>query len=510
LSGGATLPAEAAAAVAAVDTRLFIGGEFVEARSGERFEVPSPRDGELLARVSEAREEDVDLAVAAAAAAAAEWRATGAEQRGRLLARLADLIEAHERELALIEAADAGHAIRDTTELDVPRASGIMRYFAGAADKLEGTVATPSPGLVNYVTYEPIGVVGQIVPWNLPLMFAAWKLAPALATGNTVVLKPAELTPLSTLRLAALAAEAGIPPGVVNVVPGYGAVAGARLAEHPDVRKIAFTGSTAVGRSVVEASAGNVKRVQLELGGKGPNIVFDDADLDQAVDEAINAAFHNQGQACIAGSRILAQSGVLAELTERIAAVASRLVVGDPLDPGTEIGPVISGQHRERVLDHLRRAEAEGVATIAEAQLPTDPSLAGGYYLAPRVLSAEASAAICREEVFGPVVTVTGFEHEDEAVEIANSLEYGLGAGLWTADIDRAHRVSAALEAGMVWINTYKHVSPAAPFGGVKQSGYGREMGLQGMREYCVQKSVWIDYGSGRPARYGKESDDGS
>jgi acyl-CoA reductase-like NAD-dependent aldehyde dehydrogenase len=495
--------AEAASAVAAVDTRLFIGGEFTESLAGERFDVLSPGDGSLLAQVSEAREEDVDRAVAAAVAAAPGWRATGSERRGRLLSRFADLVEEAERELALIEAADAGHPVRDAAELDVPRTAAIIRYFAGAADKLEGTVATPAPGLVNYVAYEPIGVVGQIIPWNLPLMFAAWKLAPALAAGNAIVLKPAELTPLSTLRIAALAAEAGIPPGVVNIVPGFGAKAGARLAAHPEVRKIAFTGSTAVGRSVVEASAGNVKRVQLELGGKGPNIVFDDADLDRAADAAINAAFHNQGQACIAGSRILAQAGVVAELTERIAAITERLVVGDPLDPATEIGPVISAQHRERVLEHLRRAEAEGVETVAEARAPADPALAGGYYIPPRLVRADAGAAIAREEVFGPVVSVTAFERESEAIEIANSVEYGLGSGLWTADINRAHRVGAALEAGMVWINTYKHVSPAAPFGGVKQSGYGREMGLQGMREYCVEKSVWIDYGDAPPPRFG-------
>ncbi|MCU1380861.1 MAG: dhas5 [Acidimicrobiales bacterium] len=486
----------------AVATKLSIGGDFVDALAGGTIEVLDPHDCSVLAEVAEARAEDVDRAVAAAHAAFPAWAAMPAAERGRLLLRLADAVEAHADELAHLETRDTGHPLRDTAALDVPRTAATFRYFGGMADKVEGAVIPVERGFLNYVEREPLGVVGAIVPWNFPLMFCSWKLGPALATGNTTVLKPAELTPLSSLRLAELIAEVGFPPGVVNVVPGYGPTAGQRLAEHPDVAKIAFTGSTATGRRIVEASATNLKRVQLELGGKGANVVFADADLDAARNGSAFAIFHNQGQACIAGSRLLLHEDVAEEFLDGFLELARSIRLGHPLDLSTEMGPLTSPMHRDRVLSYVKVALDEGAEILTGGGSPDDPRLAQGCYVEPTVVRADPASRVAQEEVFGPFVTVTTFRTDAEAVALANATEYGLGAGLWTRDLSRAHRMARAFRAGMVWINSYKRVNPGSPFGGTGQSGYGREMGFEAVHEATEAKSVWVNVDADLPPFY--------
>ena len=485
-----------------MQTRLFIGGEFVDGVAGGTIEVRDPHDGSLLAEVAEAREADVDRAVGAAAAAFEGWSRTAAAERGRLLLRLADLVEANADELALLETRDTGHPIRDARGLDVPRTAATFRYFGGMADKLQGTVVPVEPGFLDYVLREPLGVVGQIVPWNFPLMFTSWKMGPALAAGNTVVLKPAELTPLSSLRVAELVAEAGFPPGVVNVVPGYGPTAGQRIAEHPGIAKVSFTGSTAVGRGVAAAAAGTLKRVHLELGGKGPNIVFADADLDAAVAGSAFAIFHNQGQACIAGSRLILHESIADEFLDRFCALARSIRIGDPKDPGTELGPLTSPGHRDRVLAYLKAAADAGDDILLGGGPPADPALAAGCYVEPTVVAADPAHRVAQEEVFGPVVAVHRFAGDEQALRIANGVVYGLGGGLWTRDLSRAHRMARDLRAGMVWVNSYKRVNPGSPFGGVGQYGYGREMGFEAMHEYTEAKAVWINVDATLPPFY--------
>jgi aldehyde dehydrogenase (NAD+) len=485
--------------------KLFIANEFVDAIDGATIDVLSPHDNSLITRIAAAAERDVDRAVAAAEMAFPAWASMAAADRGLLLLRLADSIEAHADELAQLEALDTGHPIRDTRGLDVPRTAGCFRYFGGMADKHQGSVVPVERGFLNYVLREPIGVVGQIVPWNFPLMFTSWNMGPALAAGNTVVLKPSEITPLSTLRLAELMAEVGFPKGVVNIVPGFGASAGQRLAEHPRVGKIAFTGSTATGRRVVEASKGNLKRVQLELGGKGANIVFDDADLGAAVNGSAFAIFHNQGQACIAGSRLILHERIADAFLERFLALARSIRVGDPLDPETEMGPLTSSLHRDRVIDYIRIAREQGGEVLAGGTAPVDPALAKGCYVLPTVVRARATDRVATEEVFGPFVSVTTFASDEDAMAIANATDYGLGGGLWTRDLSRAHKVARAMRAGMVWINSYKRVNPGSPFGGVGQSGYGREMGFEAMHDYTEAKSVWVNVDAALPPFYRRQ-----
>ena len=482
--------------------RLFIGGEFVDALDGARFETLNPHDGSVLANVAEAGVADVDRAVESAAAAFPAWSGLQASVRGRLLLKLADTIEAAADELATIESLDTGHPIRDSRNLDVMRTAATFRYFGGMADKVQGDVIPVEPGFLNYVLREPLGVVGQIVPWNFPLMFCSWKMGPALAAGNTVVLKPAGLTPLSSLRIAELMAEVGFPPGVVNIVPGRGRVAGERLASHPDVRKIAFTGSTATGRRIVELSASNVKRVQLELGGKGANIVFADANLEAAVGGSAFAIFHNQGQACIAGSRLILHESIADDFIAHFVALAETIRLGDPLDPSTELGPLTSAGHRDRVLSYVDVAREEGGEVLTGGTAPDDPALAGGYYLRPTVVRADPASRVCREEVFGPFVTISTFRSDEEAIRIANDVEYGLGGGLWTRDLARAHLLARKIRSGMVWINSYKRVNPGSPFGGTGLSGYGREMGFEVIREYTESKSVWVNVDAAIPPFY--------
>ncbi|MNZ30425.1 Aldehyde dehydrogenase PuuC [compost metagenome] len=485
-----------------MQNQLFIDGRFVPALKGGEIDVLNPADGTLITRIAAAEAEDVDLAVAAATRAFPAWSALSAAERGRLLLKLADAIEANAEELAQLESLDTGHPLRDSRNLDVPRTAACFRYFGGIADKIEGAVIPVEAGFLNYVQRKPIGVVGQIVPWNFPLMFTSWKMGPALAAGNTVVIKPSEITPLSTLRIAELMKQVGFPDGVVNVVPGYGHTAGQRLAEHPQVGKIAFTGSTATGRRIVEASQGNLKRVQLELGGKGANIVFEDADLNAAINGAAWAIFHNQGQACIAGSRLILHERIADDFLGRFVELAKSIRLGNPMDPNTEMGPLTSALHRDRVLSYAEVAKQEGGRILTGGKAPSDPALAGGYYVEPTIVEAKPGDRVAQEEVFGPFVTVLRFSTDEEALQIANGTAYGLGSGLWTRDLQRAHRMAERIHAGMCWINCYKRVSPGSPFGGVGQSGYGREMGFEAIHDYTEARSVWVNVDAQIPPHF--------
>jgi len=483
-------------------TRLFIDGEFVDALAGGTISTLNPHDNSVLANVAEARAADIDRAVEAAQRAFSAWRNTAAADRGRLLLKLADLIESRAEELARIESLDTGHPIRDARSLDVPRTAATFRYFGGLADKLQGSVIPVEVGFLNYLVREPLGVVGQIVPWNFPIMFTSWKMGPALAAGNCVVMKPAELTPLSSLKIAELVREVGFPRGVVNIVPGYGSIAGQRLAEHPEVQKIAFTGSTATGRKIVQASSGNLKHLQLELGGKGANVVFEDANLETAVGGSAFAIFHNQGQACIAGSRLLLHEKIADEFTDRFVKLASSIRIGNPLDPLTEMGPLTSKQHYERVLSFCKVAQDQGGEILLGGKPPADTALEAGCYVLPTIVRAQPTDRVCQEEVFGPFVTITTFADEEEVIAIANGTVYGLGGGLWTRDLSRAHRVARHMIAGMVWVNCYKRANPGSPFGGVRGSGYGRDMGIESMMEYTTPKSVWVNVDARIPPFY--------
>jgi acyl-CoA reductase-like NAD-dependent aldehyde dehydrogenase len=483
-------------------TQLFINNEFVDALDGGTLDVLNPFDNSLLAKVAEAKPADIDRAVAAARKAFPAWAAVSPSDRGVLIGRLADAIEKDRDNLSLIETLDTGHPIRDTRNLDVMRTVATFRYFAGMPDKNEGTVIPVDTGFLNYVTRAPIGVVGQVVPWNFPLMFTSWKLGPALAAGNCVVMKQAELTPLSTLRVAELAREVGFPPGVINVVPGYGHIAGQYLAEHRGVDKISFTGSTATGRKIVHASAGNLKRVQLELGGKGANIVFDDANITAAVNGSAFAIFHNQGQACIAGSRLMLHEKIADQFLEHFLKLAASIKIGDPLDPTTEMGPLTSKMHQERVLSFVKVAQEQKGEVLLGGQAPSAPTLRAGCFVEPTVVRAKLTDRVCQEEVFGPFVTVTTFRDDAEVLAMANDTHYGLGGGLWTSNLQRAHLMARHMEAGMVWINCYKRFHPGSPFGGIKDSGYGREMGHFAMHEYTEPRSVWVNIDAKLPVFY--------
>lgn len=485
-----------------MQTKLFIGGEFVDALDGATIAVVDPHDGSLIAQVAEAKAADVDRAVEAASQALAGWRRMPAAERGRLLLKLADAIEADADTLSAIETRDTGHPIRDTRNLDVARTAATFRYFGGMADKFQGSVIPVDAGFLDYVTHEPLGVIGQIVPWNFPLMFCSWKMAPALAAGNTVVMKPSDLTPMSSLRVAELVNQVGFPPGVVNIIPGYGATAGQRLVDHPGVAKVSFTGSTAVGKGVARGAAETLKQVHLELGGKGANIVFADANIAAAVNGSAFGIFHNQGQACIAASRLIIHESVAEEFLAHFTELAQSIKLGDPKDPSTEMGPLTSALHRDRVLSYVDLAIADGGDVLTGGRAPDSESLAAGCYVEPTVIRVDYTARAAREEVFGPFMTVHTFRTDEEALTIANSVEYGLGGGLWTNDLSRAHKVARDLRAGMVWVNSYKRFNPGSPFGGTGSSGYGREMGFEAMREYTEPKAVWINIDAQLPPFY--------
>jgi aldehyde dehydrogenase (NAD+) len=473
-------------------TKLLINNQWVDSASGKTFPTINPATGEVICQVAEADATDVDYAVRAARHAFdhGSWRKTAASERGRLLNRLADLVERHADELARLESLDNGKPYAVASAADLPLTIACYRYYAGWADKVQGRTIPINGDYFCYTRLEPVGVVGQIIPWNFPLLMQAWKLAPALATGNTVVMKPAEQTPLTALRVGELILEAGFPPGVVNLLPGYGPTAGAALARHMDVDKVAFTGSTEVGHLILEASAkSNLKRVTLELGGKSPNIVFADADLDQAIEGAHFALFFNQGQCCCAGSRLFVEEKAYDEFVERSAARARRRTVGDPFDPATEQGPQVDQDQYNKVMRYIESGRQDGARLVCGGGRVGDR----GYFIQPTVFAdVKDDMTIAREEIFGPVMSIIKFRDIDDVIERANRTEYGLAAAVWTRDIGKAHTIANNVRAGTVWINCYDVFDAAAPFGGFKQSGMGRELGEYGLQQYTEVKTVTV------------------
>ena len=474
--------------------QLFINGHWVDAASGKTFETPNPATGETLAQVAEGDGEDINRAVRAARAAFDDgpWSRMTPSERGRIIWRIGDMILQHVDELAQLESLDNGKPFLVAQAADVPLAADLFHYMAGWATKIEGNTIDisvpymPGANFHSYTLREPIGVVGQIIPWNFPLLMAAWKLGPALATGCTVVLKPAEQTPLTALRLAELIAEADVPDGVVNVVPGYGESAGAALAAHPDVDKVAFTGSTEVGKLIVQAAAGNLKKLTLELGGKSPNIVFDDAD-DDAVTGAANAIFFNHGQCCVAGSRLFVQESRFDEVVDGMSEIAKSIKLGPGMDESTQMGPLVSAEQLQRVTGYLDAGRIDGATAVTGGGRHGE----AGYFVEPTVITnARPEMSIVREEIFGPVVVAAPFQNLDEIAAVANDTTYGLGAGIWTKDISKAHALAKKIRAGTVWINCYNVFDASLPFGGYKQSGWGREMGHEVLEAYTEVKAV--------------------
>jgi phenylacetaldehyde dehydrogenase len=488
---------QSAAQFIAKQGKLLINGKWVQAQSGKTFPTFDPSTGEVLAQVAEGEAADIDLAVKAARKAFDDpnsvWRRMTASERGRVIWKLADLIEQHADEFATLETLDNGKPLSVARAADVALAVDHFRYFAGWTTKIEGntipisTQAAPGRKFFVYTLREPVGVVGQIIPWNFPLLMAAWKLGPALATGCTVVLKPAEQTPLSALRLGELLAEAGIPDGVVNIVTGFGETAGAALAAHPDVDKVAFTGSTEVGRLILDAAKGNLKKVSLELGGKSPNIVFEDADIDAAVKGAASAIFFNQGQCCCAGSRLYVENKVFDKFVDAVSTRAKNIKVGPGLDPSTQMGPLTSQEQLDRVTRYLEIGQKEGARAATGGNRIGDK----GYFVEPTVLvDTSPKSTVVQEEIFGPVLTAIPFKNAEEVMVQAHDTVYGLAAGVWTRDISKAHRTAELLKAGTVWVNCYNVFDAAMPFGGYKQSGWGREMGHDVLDLYTQKKSV--------------------
>jgi phenylacetaldehyde dehydrogenase len=475
--------------------QLFIDGDWVDAASGKTFETPNPATGETLATVAEGGAEDIDRAVRAARRAFEDgpWGRLTPSERGRVIWRIGDLILEHVDELAQLETLDNGKPFAVAQAADVPLAADLFHYMAGWATKIEGNsidISVPYAPGANFHAYtlrEPIGVVGQIIPWNFPLLMAAWKLGPALATGNCVVLKPAEQTPLTALRLAELIAEAGVPDGVVNVVTGFGETAGAALAAHDDVDKVAFTGSTEVGKLIIQAAAGNLKKLTLELGGKSPNIVFSDVDPEVAIAGAANAIFFNHGQCCVAGSRLYVQEDRFDEVVNGVAEVAKSIKLGDGMDPDTQMGPLVSDEQLQRVTGYLDSGTSDGATALTGGGRRGDR----GYFVEPTVLTGtRPDMRVVREEIFGPVVVAAPFHSLDEIANTANDTPYGLGAGIWTKDISKAHALAKKIRAGTVWINCYNIFDASLPFGGYKQSGWGREMGHEALEAYTEVKAV--------------------
>jgi acyl-CoA reductase-like NAD-dependent aldehyde dehydrogenase len=481
-------------------TQAFINGRYVDAVSGATFDRVSPVDGRMLAKVAATDAADVDTAVAAARAAfnKGRWSQMAPARRKRVLLKLAELILKHRDELALTETLDMGKPITDSLESDVPAAARCMSWFAETIDKVYGEIAPTANDSLALVTREPVGVVGAIVPWNFPLLMATWKLAPALATGNSVVLKPSEKSPLTALRLAELAMEAEIPEGVLNVLPGFGPTAGKALALHRDVDCIAFTGSTATGRLMLQyAGESNMKRVWLECGGKSPNIVMADcADLDRAAQAAADAIFFNQGEMCSAGSRLIVQEPIRDALLEKVTAIGRALIPGDPLDPATRLGAIVDGAQLNRVLGYIETGKNEGARVALGGRRVREDS--GGFYVEPTIFDRVTQRMkIAREEIFGPVLATLTFKTVAEAIEIANDVIYGLAGAVWSRDITTAHRVARALRVGTVYVNCYDADDITVPFGGFKQSGTGRDKSLHALDKYVELKTTWVDLSDG-------------
>lgn len=476
--------------------RAWIDGEFVDAASGKRFDNVTPRDGSVLNQVAECDAEDIDRAVRAARKAFEDgrWSRMAPADRKKVLLRFANAIREHLEELALVESLDVGKPISDALSVDIPSSAQCIEWYAEAIDKRYGEVSPTGKDSLAFVTREPVGVVGAVVPWNYPLIVTSWKLAPALAAGNSVVLKPAEQSPLSALFLGELAAEAGLPDGVLNVVPGFGPTAGAALGLHPEVDKLAFTGSNEVGKMFLRyASESNMKRVSLECGGKSPQVVMGDPpDLENIAASVASGIFYNAGQTCHAGSRLIVQSGIKDELLERISAQAKNMLPGDPLDPETVMGSVVDEGQMERVMGYLDIGADEGAKVAFGGERMREES--GGFYIGPTVLDDVTSGMrVANEEIFGPVLTVLEFSDADEAVALANATDYGLAASVWSRDIGVAHRTAAAIRAGTVWINSFDAADLTVPFGGFKQSGFGRDKSLHALEQYEQLKTTWVD-----------------
>jgi aldehyde dehydrogenase (NAD+) len=477
-----------------MQTNLLIGDEWREAVSGQTMEVVNPATEEVIATVPSAGADDLDAAVQAARAAlGGPWSALSARERGRLVRRLGERLLARADEIARLETLHNGKPISESRQIEIPAAAECFEYYGGWSDKIMGETIPVKGNYLTYTLREPIGVVAAIVPWNFPLLLAAWKVAPALACGNTVILKPASQTPLTAIALGEIAIEAGLPPGVLNVLTGPGATLGQAIVEHPGIDKIAFTGDTATGKGIMRGAAGTLKKITLELGGKSPNIVLADADIDAAVRGATVGIFYGKGEVCAAGSRLLVDSSIKTQFIEKLAARTKKMVPGDPLDPKTRFGAVSSRRQMETVLRYIESGRQEG-ATLVAGGARADIGTGKGFFVQPTVFAdVLPGMTIAREEIFGPVLAAIEFADIDEAIARANDSPYGLAAGVWTRDIRKAHYVARKLQAGTVWINTYNVYDTAAPFGGYKQSGFGREMSAHALEHYTQVKSVWVD-----------------
>lgn len=477
-----------------VRNQLWIGNEWSDAEDGGTFATVNPATGETITHVASAQAADVDRAVASAREAAHSdaWRNMNPHKRSKLLWKLADAIQANADELAALETADNGKPYFESRKVDLPSVVENFRYFAGLADKVQGGTIPVAGPFFNYTLREPIGVVGCITPWNFPLNLASWKIAPALACGNAVVLKPAEQTPLTAIRVAELAAEVGFPAGVLNVVPGFGETAGAALVRHPDVDAIAFTGSTEVGKIVMREAAETLKKVSLELGGKSPNIVLADADVKAAVRGASTGIFYGKGEVCAAGSRVLVERAIYDDFVEAFAGRAEKMTVGDPMDSNTRLGAIVSEEQLERVMGYVEAGKSEGARLVAGGER-THVDGKGNFVQATVFADVDSEMKIAREEIFGPVAAVIPVEDMEHAIATANDTIYGLAAGVWTRDIGKAHRIAREVQAGTVWVNTYNQYDAASPFGGYKQSGFGRDLGYESaLEKYTQVKSVWV------------------
>jgi aldehyde dehydrogenase (NAD+) len=472
--------------------KLLIGGKWVPSKSGKTFETLNPANEEVLCLVAEGDKADVDEAVKHARKAFEEgqWPSMSPHGRTRILLKIAELIDQHAEELAELETLDNGKPIFESKNIDIPGAAETFRYYAGWASKIYGETNPSEPGMFNYTLREPVGVCGQIIPWNFPLLMAAWKIAPALACGNVVILKPAEQTPLTALRLGELILQSGLPESVVQIITGFGPGAGSSIAEHPDIDKVAFTGSGEVGKLILKASTGNLKRVSLELGGKSPNIIFPDADMQAAAFGSMLGIFMNQGQVCCAGSRVFVQESMYDQFTDTLSQMAQSITLGNPLDTSTRMGPLVSKEQHERVLGYLDIGKKEGAKAKVGGGAGKQER---GYFVQPTVFTdVKNSMQIAREEIFGPVAAAIKFKDESDAVFQGNDTTYGLAAAVWTKDLSRAHKIARSLKAGTVWVNTYGQIDPMSPFGGYKQSGFGRELGKYAIELYTQIKSVYV------------------
>jgi aldehyde dehydrogenase (NAD+) len=472
--------------------KLLIGGKWVAAKSGKTFETLNPSNEEVLALVAEGDKADVDEAVKHARKAfeTGPWATMNPHGRTRILLKIAELIEKNADELAELESLDNGKPIFESKNIDIPGAAETFRYYAGFATKIYGETNPSDPSIFNFTLREAVGVCGQIIPWNFPLLMASWKIAPALACGNVVILKPAEQTPLTAIRLGELILESGLPESVVQIITGFGPGAGSSIAEHPDIDKVAFTGSTEVGKMILQASTGNLKRVSLELGGKSPNIIFPDADMQQAAFGSMLGIFMNQGQVCCAGSRVFVQQNVYDEFTDSLSTLAKTITLGNQMDPNTKMGPLVSKEQHDRVKGYLKAGKDEGATAKTGGSAGNQER---GYFIQPTVFTGvNNQMKIAREEIFGPVASAIPFKDENDAVFQGNDTSYGLAAAVWTKDLNRALSVTRKLKAGTVWVNTYNQIDPMSPFGGYKQSGFGRELGKYAIDLYTQVKSVYV------------------